>query len=486
MRMFSNVEAQGEWWLPGDPDHRVFGVLTYTPADGALLELQQRFRNHLNPLDLTAPPVICGRTPKGTEVTLFDIINRGWTNEGLFTASYLASWMLLDRTLGDPTGEIFDEMWVRIPHADSWTEQSGFNVNFQTDDSGITTAMTLDYERPPPRVLSLSSELELTFDVVTNQVPNLPSSRFELAQEVVAHVRLRNGIPIEDFIRRFHSIQFLMSFGLGRLILPSQVEVLEANGEPEDLRATTPRVKVFFRPVGIEAYSELPPTRNERLFSISDLTPDAESSIRLWLGLYPLIGEVATAYYRLLTTRQLDHKERLMLSVSALESFHREIIGGTANSEEAHEARMKALEVVVSDTGYWNWLRGKLRLSNEPSLEQRIRRLIKKIPKEIADVFSFSDDAKLAADTRNYHAHLLVSLRDRAATGEELFWVAEKMRVLLEILLMLAFGVREEALASRTVTNRRWFAVRDKIRREQEAAAQQQQKSQRGRTNKSL
>lgn len=41
--MTEEFEYTGKWWLPGNPDKKVYGTLRVTPGEGAILDLLDSF-----------------------------------------------------------------------------------------------------------------------------------------------------------------------------------------------------------------------------------------------------------------------------------------------------------------------------------------------------------------------------------------------------------------------------------------------------------
>ena len=87
-----------------------------------------------------------------------------------------------------------------------------------------------------------------------------------------------------------------------------------------------------------------------------------------------------------------------------------------------------------------------MKYGNEPSLPMRLKEIIEKF-RIIADSF-IKDRAifiKSVANTRNYFTHYDYDLKEKAANEEQLYHLTQKLKILLEIILLseLEFNLTE-------------------------------------------
>jgi ApeA N-terminal domain 1 len=121
-----------------------------------------------------------------------------------------------------------------------------------------------------------------------------------------------------------------------------------------------------------------------------------------------------------------------------------------AGPEDEHRKRMESILGAVPEE-HREWLGGKLRYSNEPSLRKRIKHIFDGHPQTVDSVVGASGQDKRSfvnkvIDTRNYRTHLDKSLEDRAARGEELHRINDKLRKLLEMCLMAEIGFEDDEI----------------------------------------
>ena len=91
----------------------------------------------------------------------------------------------------------------------------------------------------------------------------------------------------------------------------------------------------------------------------------------------------------------------------------------------------------------------KLKWSNEVSLRQRLRDILKSCPQALNKVIknkkSFINKAII---TRNYWTHFDPELEDQAAKNGELFKLTSRLRILLQLCLLKELGFSSDSLES--------------------------------------
>jgi hypothetical protein len=147
-------------------------------------------------------------------------------------------------------------------------------------------------------------------------------------------------------------------------------------------------------------------------------------------------------------------EQRFLNLVQALEAYHRRTTITLDLPEVEHEKRMEAILGAVPEE-HRKWLEGKLEYSNELNLRKRIKHTLDGHPQTVDFVVGSGKDrknfVKKVIDTGSYRTHFDESLKDRAARGEELHWINDKLTHLLEMCLMAEIGFEDDEI-KRAVT----------------------------------
>lgn len=135
--------------------------------------------------------------------------------------------------------------------------------------------------------------------------------------------------------------------------------------------------------------------------------------------------------------------------MQALESFHRVKMGGKYLSNEAWQPYRTALAEKISselDADHKESLKSRIKYGNEFSLRKRVGELLETLDEKVSSSLSPTDKYFTAdlVDTRNYLTHYDDELKGVALKNADLYWVNQRLRVLITILLLKEIGIREE------------------------------------------
>lgn len=187
----------------------------------------------------------------------------------------------------------------------------------------------------------------------------------------------------------------------------------------------------------------------DMLFSYKDIREDFQTIIRNWYerqeNLKPILGLFINTFYN-----PRVFNENIFLNLAqALESYHRKFVRNETLSEDEHKARVKDILHAVKDE-HRQWLASKFAFRNEPVLSERLEELLPEnsnqtLNKTIPQSEEFVQRLK---DIRNYYTHFDERLKKKAAKWPELFYLTERMKVLLTSCLLRSCGFSRELIQS--------------------------------------
>ena len=162
-----------------------------------------------------------------------------------------------------------------------------------------------------------------------------------------------------------------------------------------------------------------------------------------------VLGSLMELYY----DDSMFNQEKLLNLASALEMFHRKWFENHAFPEKDFlETCNKIIRTFPSTIphSHRNLLLEKLHFANEPTLKTRIAQMTKKINQflgklEIRDVKDFS---KKVGNARNYLTHGNEKLKKYVENGTELFYLCEKMRMVVLALILAHLAVPQHVITS--------------------------------------
>lgn len=186
------------------------------------------------------------------------------------------------------------------------------------------------------------------------------------------------------------------------------------------------------------------PKDNFYLFKYQDLSSSLKKIVSSW---YSKRSQLSVSINLLLTYIQTQgefSEADFMNIIHGLENFHRSVRKNTVLPDSKHSNRIKEIESSIPKK-HLDFLKSRLINSNEPSLHQRLDLLIKEFGlttfKKVVTVESkFIKDVK---NSRNYYTHFNRQLEKKALKNNELFYLTEKLKILLisGILRELGFSI---------------------------------------------
>jgi predicted secreted protein len=149
-------------------------------------------------------------------------------------------------------------------------------------------------------------------------------------------------------------------------------------------------------------------------------------------------------------------EDKFLSTVHAIESYHRRTMKNFELPEKQHKKRIEEILNAVPHE-HKDWLENKLAYSNEPGLRRRLKEILEKF----ADVLNdFIPDKDLfihkVVTTRNYLIHYDEKLKEQSAKREELYYLTQKIKILIEICLLKELGFTSDNIKSLISRNRRY------------------------------
>lgn len=193
------------------------------------------------------------------------------------------------------------------------------------------------------------------------------------------------------------------------------------------------------------------------LIPYTDIKGDYASVLSNWYAkqeeISPVISYFVDAHSKERVVKVIPGFLRM---VQALESFSRRLRQGTLVPEAEHKARVERIVSRIDDVEDNKWLADVLStpVINEPSCQQRIKRLFDEIPDSL-----FLSRKKLKSlsfkivSTRNYYTHFNESLKDKILDTQGMFYSITFMKYVLRILLVKELGINMDKVAEHMKTD---------------------------------
>ncbi|MGA2738552.1 MAG: HEPN domain-containing protein [Bryobacteraceae bacterium] len=448
-----NFPRKGHFWLPGSPDKSVFGTLTFTRRDGAILSLADSLSAGS---DEQEADIIVGQTAGGAYVTLLHAIR---TEAPLFRltatypCSYHATFLITGAAFDSEADMRFSMCQVRVPELKPWVRKHGFEVESSDLSSGNDRPMVQINYRTPDKQALLSGadglDLTLTFSPLLHIGPDVRTVRLDVCLEV----RQVSSDTLQDYMKTATRFEHFLTLATGSLVRTGSIKAV-IRTEQADAAAHPFIVDILYQPVRNAARRN--PGAEEFLFSLPDINGLEQDCFRNWFAKAEWLDPVCALYFGTLynPSKYLDFN--FLALVQAVEAYHRRASDETDLPPCQHEARMKDI-LDAAPPAHRDWLGQKLTYSNELSLRRRLKILFAQFSYLLDEVIADRKTTISAiCDNRNYLTHYDAALRGRAATGASLLVMVEVLKLLLQACFLRELGlpdatIKEFASRSRTV-----------------------------------
>lgn len=460
---------RGTWWIPGSKQ-RVGGRLTLSREERPALDLEGDLRDFF---DKTSTPLIHGIDHSGKRLTLFRCqraaasINIG--GQGPSTATYVAALVLLGYHFKTEERIRFKKVGALFDHIAEWTRRSGFNYEYRSaaDTEDNAPVFTLSYRYPQFEPITIpGATIRLEAEVLSEKLMSVNEHSFY--EKTFIAVTPASPLPIEDLLSDYVGpVQHFLSFGIGQPVYVDELYgILDESDVAADGERDPGRVEMYY-----PARRKL---RNERhllepymLFSLADLGDTFPACLTRWFENRELLSPAYNLYFSVLFASELYSETRFLNLVQAVEVLHRKRWSGQYLDEAEYEPLRERMKQLVRDAVgrvRGEPLIGRLVYWNEWSLRQRIKDSVDRCGSWVATLIPDRDAfAGTVVDTRNFLTHYDRRLEDAAAKGPELYVLAERVRFLLEGLLLLSLGIEQERAGEIITDTQHYLWLRDSM-----------------------
>jgi len=480
-----SVEYEGHWWLPGEQENRVGGVLSFDPRKGADLELFEAFESgiHEDP-EHEYHSRLYGASRDGDFLTLVNCYRSGFgathSQSGQISHSSYQPRYILEGIHVPPTQNIsFTELKVSFPGLKEWSQHTPLS-----DTNHLPSGkFELELENPDAleaEVMEYSLNLYTSFSPTHSRAdtPSISSDTYFCLypkHPTITLSRLRGYVS---------SLRDLLTLATNHVMEPRYVQAKTPNSGHSD-------IDIYYADTAF-GKSETPGITNQN-FKLPQIPDGFSGLIKKW---FELRNEVASTIDVFLGTRYGSgtYQQDTFLSLTqAVESYHRRRYADEYMNPQKFESQVHPdimefirgdLEEIYDDPSMFhgsslstsqlqrlksmrdahgipndlgNVLDSAIKYANEYSLRKRFKELVNNEYDHILTDLPYNAVGQIHSivQTRHYFTHQLKDQQKDPAVAEgadltRLSWSVEQ---LLEVALLSEFGVPESQIRG-TLKNR--------------------------------
>lgn len=449
--MIDTLEYKGFWFLPGDKENRIPGVLKYSKGRAPTIEFFGSFNNFHVINTSSNQEIIQGITSDSKVITLYKcyvlqlqgakLVSDG--ESGIPTSTYQVFYILEGHHFDTPEDIVFKKVISEIHNLDEWLGVSGFQpIGPPNDFNDIE--INIDYKLPRHIDFAISDDVNGRFNF-TVVFPDTAWFRKQvtLKQKVSLHITSKTELALADLLKHVICFQNFLVLALYNRAYPNSIKFIweSKTGEKE---AT--EVKLYFSIANHEVkHKEMQPY--EMFFPYTEVKAEFPEIIKDWYAKYSALEPAYNLLFEHFYNDEIFNENTFLNLAQAAETFHARIHNHTKMTEQDYD-EMKNEIMASAPAKYHDWLDGQFAFGNSLNLHTRLTELIEKYSSDVlnhylGDMEQFVKQVKWA---RNYYTHYSASLEKKALKGSQLFYLSMKLKILLVCSFLIEIGFDREKL----------------------------------------
>jgi ApeA N-terminal domain 1 len=447
VRSFNDsFETVGEWFLPDNPNRRIAGTLSYTPA-GAEIHLNEAIR----PLEgaiyaVTGEPypILYGSTRDGDAMTVIEAHHMGvsinFGSGGIRQPERLYSTELI---IGAhvPVGFAYPEIRFRVPGLEVWLSRQLIEESLQKNEStGRFLNRTYRLKFPPEetsRVDIVDANLKWLVEYQSQSGP------FSISVTTAGWISVQpdSPQPFEWYLDQLTKIATLLTFLAGGSMLADAILAsIDNSRRRASILLPRPPTKHW-----------TPSNLSNFFISRGGMGGGFNKIIATWFEEYPKIHQPSQLALNVMLSDNLWHHVEFLSLIQALEGFHRALYPGEYMSRSDYREIERALREAVpanATSDHRQALHARIRYGYQFSLAKRLGELASRLTPQVRALI-FGPDERVPrkwVDTRNYYTHWDEDLRPNTLGHQEMIYAHVRMRHFLRALYLDLAGVPQETI----------------------------------------
>ena len=449
--MTEKIEITGEWFLPTNKGQRVHGTLTFDPQDGIDLELYGSLSEDNFFHELKDQEIILGLTSDSKLVTLYSchmtksggvtLVQGG--ESGKPSTTYSILYLLIGTHVDTPDDLKFTRISSEIFNLGEWVGISGFkNGNFDREKIK-NNEVTVEYKLPEFIEFEIDSNTKGRFNfIATNSGFSRYQKTVTINQIVEFQAISATEKGINDLIKYLFTFQNFLTLALYESTYPLSVSLIGDRHKDlyPDGTSYKKNIKLYFSSRNFKV-NEKPKFDLEMIFDYRRIKNDFPTIIKNWYAKYKLLEPAFDLVFEQFYNGNMFTVNSFLNLAQSAETFHARVHNHTKIPRDKYK-KMKEEILAAVPSDYHSWLNEQFSFGNHLNLHSRLTELTEKYSNRILDQI-LGDKTQFVMDvkvSRNYYTHYSASGETKALKGDQLFYLSERLKILLVCSFLIEVG----------------------------------------------
>lgn len=425
--MNDKIEYKGYWFLPGKPDDKVAGVLTYIPKEKIELELIGGFSNSLEEIisDFKETEIIHGFTSDAKKITLvicFPSISKNSSSSFPIT-KYDCEYLIVDKHLNRFDDLSFNKATILFPQLTYWCYPDAINqeIHKRVEDGINSINISFEHYYNSDENTISKSQIDENTTLLIKECVDHSSSNFLLTPKIEQYTSLeihkKEDSSIEDFLSNIYLFEQFLSMATLEVVECSKI-VLRDRNIFQEIKGYKYYKNIELRYIqrsSQEKYSQT--KRHNYLFLYDTIKNQYDDIIKKWFAENDEIAPIRAHLIESIKPIRIFSSIDFLIVIQALEGF-------------CTRFRKKELSK-----------RSKDKPEKEFGTLGNMICLLKSEFSPISKINKDSIDPKEVVDSRHYYSHFMEKTKKKnTLDGVELYELTHKLRKLLICCLLHFIG----------------------------------------------
>ncbi|MEQ1554732.1 MAG: HEPN domain-containing protein [Ferruginibacter sp.] len=418
------LEATGYWHFHSNIENSFAGNLT-NDENG---EFSVTLLGCTNVPD--EPFILHGTTATGKKITLYNCFtsSRRMSFPGIPSVEISAIYCFTGEHLTFESLQ-FNSAILKISSLNEWVDIGGFN-DFTNDDNNFA----ITYKNPDPITFYKTDSVEFIILFYSTSPYFRPKHNCTVTQDTVILIKHNSTFNLDTFWKYISSIKSFLTLAY---FSEPQLQEIKFKQSEKDIECKYVGQK--------NEISEQKSSRRNFLFTFKNIENDFLTIFKKWTELNVIIEPVINVLQECFGNRNIISENKFLNVMQGIETFHRRRRQNEKEGKVFH--KNKVAEIIAScPAEYQDWLKSKLHFSNEPTLNDRLEELFNELDTTLKNhLFNNTEQIiSQSKNTRNYFTHYDKSLEKKALKDSELYYLTERLKIFLLIILLKETDIDDE------------------------------------------
>ncbi|WPC42839.1 HEPN domain-containing protein [Clostridium sp. JS66] len=444
--MENTKEYIGCWYLPDNRENEIYGTLNIDEDNKLKLNLCGVFGELKEQFNYEKLKVINGFTKEGEKITLLNsnVADFKFKMHGIPSKSYTPQYMIIGEHFNSIDEIKINSVSSRYTHLSKWISIAPFERDIKEEEKEFV----LRYKLPKQKIYRLQDKtIKINFSATMNGNSLEECAIYQKVSIGFGELKEKTFNLTLDLVNDFSEF---LTLCIGEKVSPYDIEAITEKGS---------RISITWNGIILKENTK---KTLQNVFIPYPLVQDKfQKCLENWYDknekLKPITNYVVEAYQRVFYIPM-----SFLKIVQAFEAFSRRMRNNCKIDSDEHKNRINYIMSRIDNADYRNWLEERLRYSNEPNLNSRIKDLFTEL--DFIINISSKNKKKLAnmiKDTRNYYTHFDESNKGKAMSAKQIFYISRYILLGLRVLIMMELGLDKQLIRNQIDYNNELFFLND-------------------------